>query len=103
MARTALVLTVALLVACSGEPPKPVSEAGEKLYDVRGVIMSRRAEDNTVHMDHEDIPGFMAAMRMDYAVRGAEVGDLPADGKRVQAKLHVMERAYWITDVKQIP
>lgn len=97
------VVLLALLAACSGEPPKPVSEAGEKLYDVRGVIMSRRAEDNTVHMDHEEIPGFMAAMRMDYAVRGAEVADLPADGKRVQAKLHVTERAYWITDVKPIP
>jgi len=42
-------------------------------------------------------------MKMDYAVRGAEVADLPPDGKRVEARLHVTERAYWITDVKQIP
>jgi protein SCO1/2 len=103
MARLALLLTLALVVACANEPEKPLSEAGEKLYDVRGVILSRRASDNTVNMDHEEIPGFMAAMRMDYSVRGVKVAELPADGKRVEAKLHVTERAYWITDVKPIP
>lgn len=98
-----LLLTLALLAACNGEPPKLLSEPGEKLYTVRGVILSRRTADNTVHMDHEEIPGFMTAMEMDYAVRGAEVANLPADGSRVEARLHVTERAYWITDVKQIP
>jgi hypothetical protein len=45
----------------------------------------------------------MSAMKMDYSVRGADVKTLPADGKRIEAKLHVTELAYWITDVKQIP
>lgn len=99
----ALLLTLTLLACSDKQPAKPVSEPGEKLYTVRGVILSRRASDNTVHMDHEEVPGFMAAMKMDYAVRGAEVATLPADGKRVEARLHVTERAYWITDVKQIP
>ena len=91
MARLALVLTVALMAACAEEPAKPLSEPAEKLYTVRGTILSRRASDNTVHMDHEDIPGFMAAMRMDYSVRGIDVAKLPADGKRVEARLHVTE------------
>ena len=103
MARLAVLLTLAVLLGCSEEPAKPVSEPGEKLYTVRGTILSRRASDNTVHMDHEEIPGFMAAMRMDYSVRGVDVDKLPADGKRVEARLHVTERAYWITDVKTIP
>ena len=102
--RVRLLLAIALLlVACSGEESKPVSERGEKLYDVRGTILSRRASDNTVNLDHEEIPGFMAAMKMDYAVRGAGVSELPANGTRVRAKLHVTQRAYWITDVKAIP
>jgi len=104
MARFAVVLTLAMLVACANEPPAPpVTEPGEKLYTVRGTILSRRVSDNTVDMDHDDIPGFMPAMRMDYRVRGTEVGKLPADGKRVEARLHVTEHAYWITDVKPIP
>ena len=96
-------LFLSLVVACSDEPAKPLSEPGEKLYTVRGVILSRRAADNTVFMDHEEIPGFMAAMKMDYAVRGAKVDGLPANGTRVEAKLHVTQRAYWITDIKPIP
>ena len=45
----------------------------------------------------------MTAMKMDYSVRGADVKTLPADRKRIEAKLHVTDRAYWLTDVKQIP
>ena len=104
MVRFALVLTVAFLVGCAKEPAAPpVTETAEKLYTVRGTILSRRAADNTVHMDHEEIPGFMPAMRMDYAVRGTEVAGLPSDGKRIEARLHVTQTAYWITDVKPIP
>ena len=103
MKRVALLLLAITLLACSGEKPKPLSEAGEKLYTVRGVILSRDAANNTVNLDHEEIPGFMAAMKMDYAVRGVEVGTLPPDKARIEAKLHVTERAYWITDIRQIP
>jgi protein SCO1/2 len=104
MKRAFLVVVTAFLLACSAdEAPKPLSEAGEKLYTVRGKILSRDAAENTLHMDHEAIPGFMEAMVMDYGVRGAKVAELPADGKRVEARLHVTERAYWITDVRAAP
>jgi protein SCO1/2 len=100
---SAVLLLLLVALACSQEAPKPVSEKGEKLYAVRGVILSRNAGANTVFMDHEEIPGFMAAMKMDYAVRGAEVDALPPDNSRVEARLHVTERAYWITDVRKVP
>ena len=99
-----LVLVSSALVACSEkENAKPLNAPGEKLYTVRGVILSRDAGMNSVNMDHEPIPGFMEAMRMDYTVRGVKVATLPADKSRVEAKLHVTESSYWITDVKQIP
>lgn len=98
-----LVFLAALLVACSGgEGEKPLSEPGEKLYTVRGKVLSRDAGRNTLNMDHEAIPGFMEAMVMDYAVRGAKVESLPPDGSRIEARLHATERAYWITDVRSI-
>ena len=104
MKRLPLLMILFALVACSGDDePKPVSEPGEKLYTVRGIILTRNAAANTVFMDHEEIPGFMEPMKMDYAVRGAKVEALPADNTRVEARLHVTERAYWITDVRQIP
>ncbi|HYC61855.1 MAG TPA: copper-binding protein [Thermoanaerobaculia bacterium] len=98
-----LLLLLALFSACETENrPKPLSEPGEKLYVVRGVILSRDATSNTVNLDHEPIPGFMEAMVMDYSVRGEKVGTLPADKTRIEAKLHVTDRGYWITDVKAI-
>lgn len=103
MKRAIAIFAFFLLSGCAGEDkPKPVSEPGEKLYTVRGVVLSRNADQNSLNVDHEDIPGFMPAMRMDYSVRGAEVATLPADKSRIEAKLHVTDRAYWITDVKQI-
>lgn len=104
MKRASLVIFLLAFVACGEtENPKPVSEAGEKLYDVRGVIISRNRSDNSLKVDHEPIPGFMAAMVMDYQVRGAEVASLPADRSRIEAKLHVTRRSYWISDVKSLP
>ncbi len=99
----ASLLAICAFAGCSAEEPKPISEPGEKLYTVRGIILSRSASANTVFMDHEEIPGFMTAMKMDYAVRGADVTSLPPDKSRVEAKLHVTERAYWLTDVKLRP
>ncbi|HEV7240629.1 MAG TPA: hypothetical protein VGQ36_15430 [Thermoanaerobaculia bacterium] len=103
MKRTALVFVVLFLFACAKENSKPLSEPGEKLYTVRGIVLSRNTTENSLSLDHEEIPGFMSAMKMDYSVRGADVKTLPADRKRIEAKLHVTEQAYWITDVKQIP
>jgi protein SCO1/2 len=99
-------LLALLLAACGGDShraPKPLSEPGEKLYDVRGKIISADASDNTLRVDHETIPGFMEAMTMDYSVRGADVGALPKAGSRIAAKLHVTDRGYWITDVRTTP
>ena len=104
MQRFAALLALALLLGCSEESkPKPVSEPGEKLYDVRGTILSRNASANTLFVDHETIPGFMEAMKMDYSVRGAKVETLPPDNSRFEARLHVTDRAYWITDIKRRP
>lgn len=93
-----------VLLACSDQDkPKPASEPGEKLYTVRGTVLSRSASGNSLRIDHEAIPGFMEAMTMDYQVRGATVEALPADRSRIEAKLHVTDRSYWITDVHTIP
>lgn len=104
MKHLSLLLLLVLLFACADQnQPKPLSEPGEKLYSVRGVILSRDASGNTLNLDHEAIPGFMEAMAMEYGVRGAKVETLPADKTRIEAKLHVTDRAYWITDIKAIP
>lgn len=95
-------LTLFLLACGAEKKDRPLSEPGEKLYPMRGVVLSRSAEDNSLKVDHEAIAGFMEAMTMDYPVRGAQVTALPADKSRIEAKLHVTDRSYWITDVKAV-
>ena len=98
---TVAIAVAALLVAC-GETnrDKPLSEPGEILYVLRGNIEARDAADNLLRVRHEAIPGFMEAMTMEFSVRGADVTALPPDGAAVEAKLHVTDHAYWLTDVK---
>jgi hypothetical protein len=98
-----LILFLVVLGACrDDDAPKPLNEPGEKLYVVRGMILSRDPAANTLNLDHERVEGFMEAMKMDYAVRGANVDSFPPDSTRIEAQLHVTERSYWITDVKPI-
>lgn len=94
-----------LVIACAkpAEKAKPLDVAGQQVYTLRGKILSRNTAGNTLQLDHEAIKGFMEAMTMDYTVRGAKVADLPKDGTRIAARLHVAGDAYWITDVKPIP
>jgi copper binding protein CusF len=104
--RRTLVLFVSILLlgaACAKHEskPKPLSVPGEKVYTLDGRILSRDAGDNTLRIDHKDIPGYMEAMTMDYTVRGAGVQSLPPDQSHIVAKLHVAGDAYWITDVRK--
>ena len=96
-------LALVLVVACSDteNKAKPLSEPGEKLYTLKGRVLGRDAGDNTIRVDHEAIPGYMEAMTMDYSIRGADVAQLPPDGTRIEAKLHVTESAYWLTDIQK--
>ena len=106
MRRLTAVIAMALLLAafaCAKKDEKPLSQPGEKLYTLKGKILGRDAKDNTINVDHEEIPGFMDAMTMDYSVRGAKVAELPPDGSKVQAKLHVTDDGFWLTDVSKAP
>ncbi|HET7710497.1 MAG TPA: copper-binding protein [Thermoanaerobaculia bacterium] len=103
--RPVVAIIALLLFCCAREAPESKSGVvpGEKLYILKGKIVGRNVSDNTVRVDHEEIPGFMEAMVMDYSIRGAKVAELPADQQRIEAKLHVTDDGYWLTDVRPSP
>ena len=103
MRRAVVLATLVLLVLSCSKQEKPLSDKGEKLYTLKGKIVSRDASDNSLRLDHEAVPGYMEAMTMDYPVRGATVAQLPPDKAKVEARLHVTDDRYWITDVKRVP
>ena len=103
VAVVAAALVLALAFAKAKPTAKPLSEPGERIYVLRGVIIGRDLADNTLRVDHEQVPGYMEAMTMDYPVRGAAVDALPSDKTKVEAKLHVHDDNVWLTDIRRLP
>lgn len=73
----------------------------EKIYDIKGKVVSLDAEQKTVKLDHEDIPGFMRAMEMDFKVQDAKVLTGLKAGDSVQGKLRVKDSNYVITELEK--
>lgn len=76
------------------------TSAAETTYPMYGVLVSRDPAKNTIAIDNEEVPGKMAAMKMDYEVRDVKVDTLPPDGTKVQMTVHDQNRTYWLTEVK---
>jgi Cu/Ag efflux protein CusF len=74
--------------------------AKEKTYPMTATIVSRDPARNTVNLDNKEVPGEMAAMKMDYELRGAKVTELPPDGTPVEVTVHDVNGKYYITEVK---
>ena len=102
MKRLMIITLFALaIVACSKETQTSTpSAAKEKTYPMTAIIVSRDPAKNTVNLDNKEVPGEMAAMTMDYELRGAKVADLPADGTPVEVTVHDVNGSYYVTDVK---
>ena len=86
-----------IVLVCIGCAKKT---AESKTYPMTATIVSRDARGNTVNLDNKEIPGVMESMKMDYALRGANVDSLPPNGTPVTATLHEQDGQFWVTDVK---
>lgn len=93
-----------IVISCEEQPvmdegvPEATQEA-QQTYELRGTIVSRDEQANTLTVNHEAIDDWMAAMTMSFPVRGAEVGDLPADGETITGTVNVSGTEYWLTDI----
>jgi len=88
-----------LAIACSKQSQPAATN--EKTYPMTATIVSRDPAKNTVNLDNKEVPGEMAAMKMDYELRGAKVTSLPPDGTPVEVTVHDQNGSYYITDVKR--
>lgn len=102
-------LAIAILVAmasygCSEvRGPKAGPEpAGAKAYEVKGTVVSLDAGHRKVRITHEEIPGYMAKMTMDFEVRdSSDLGAL-GPGDTVSFRMKVTEADGWIETVRRI-
>ena len=99
---TLIFLSVLFFAAC--KPAATVNNgasAGER-YPFKGKVISVNKEAKTVNVQHEDIPGLMPGMTMDFPVKEDWVwGDL-VPGAEIRAELVVDKQAkdpYWLEKI----
>ncbi len=99
----AAVAVPVLVMGCgdggSGKP-KP---AAVQQYDVRGKVIAIDAAKPAVTLDHEDIPGLMKAMQMEFAVENAKLMEGIRTGDQVQGRLKKSDSGLVITHLEKRP
>lgn len=96
---TTAVATATLLPGCQTSS-SPAGTAA-KLYDVRGKIVSLDAEKKVVTLEHEDIPGLMKAMTMEFAVADAKTLDGLKAGDAVRGKIKAEGGTHTVTSLEK--
>jgi Cu/Ag efflux protein CusF len=89
-------LAAVVVAACGQQQAAPKTEskpaaaqAETKRYPLKGKIVAIKADTNSLAIDAADIPGFMAAMTMDYAVRSKQSLDGLNAGDEITADVVV--------------
>jgi protein SCO1/2 len=95
-----VVLTLALLLpGCKGEPSdKPKGESAKE-YDVKGKVTAVDPQKPAVTLNHEDIPGLMKAMEMEFDVDDPEILKGIKVGDQVKGRLKKTDSGYLITQL----
>src|SRR5712692_3061931 len=94
----AIAVLVAVLAA-AGCSPTPSKQSD--VYDIQGKIEAIRPDKTGVTLDHEDIPGLMKGMKMEFPVKDAKLLEGMQVGDQVQGKLKVESGKYLITELKK--
>jgi protein SCO1/2 len=96
------------LMACSSPPKQndtqtPAAAQPQQTqpqrYDLKGKVVSIDKARKMVTVDHGDIPGFMGAMTMPYAVRDQQLLDNLAPGDQITAKVVAGGGEVWLENI----
>jgi protein SCO1 len=90
-------LSVAMIVAGCSKSDAPKA----KTYDIRGTVVAVDTNKPAVKLDHEDIPGFMKAMVMEFPVADAKALEGMKPGDKVKGKLNVESGKYTIIQLQK--
>jgi len=104
-----VVLISSLVVAgCKNEKkpanlqPQAVEKQENKRYNLRGQVVAKDAAANEITVQHDEIPGFMAAMTMPYKVKDPATVQEVEPGDKIAAEVVVANDGsdYWLEDVR---
>ncbi|MGI8668438.1 MAG: SCO family protein [Aridibacter sp.] len=80
---------ILLFTACPSSKPQETSSANLKKYDLKGKVVSVNKAKKQAAIDHEEIPGFMSAMTMDFNIKDDDVLNELSPGAEVSGVLYV--------------
>jgi Cu/Ag efflux protein CusF len=93
------VLAIPLVVAgCKGNASK---SSAEKQYPIKGKVIAVNPDKPSVKLDHEDIPGLMQGMEMEFAVEESKLLEGLKAGDQVQGRLKVESGKHIITELQK--
>lgn len=93
-----LLFLVSLAIGC-GEK-SDVADARQ--YEVRGVVRALPPDEQTIVVEHEDVPGFMPAMTMPFIVREKKARAALRPGDAISFRLNITADDSWIDRIERI-
>lgn len=96
-----MVLFSILLSGCSGEPSRKDRESSARSYEIKGKVVNVDPKKPAIRLDHEDIPGLMKAMTMDFDVADANILDGIKPDDQVKGELVKDKSGYVITKLER--
>lgn len=78
------------------------TSASEKRYSLKGTILSVNRDAKTAKISHDDIPGFMSGMEMEFPIKADWAWDDLLPGAEIRADLVVdntKDPAFWLENV----
>ena len=97
-----LIILVVLVAAACQKPQTTPASSEAKRYPLKGKVVSVDKANKKAEIDHEEIPGFMPAMTMDFPIKEDWVWENLAPGAEVRAELVVDSAAdepYWLENI----
>ena len=95
------VLSLIFLAGCSGETARKGNEDSARRYEIKGKVVSVDPQKPAIMLDHEDIPGLMKAMEMEFDVEDAKILDGIKPGDQVKGELVKEKSGYVITRLEK--
>ena len=92
-------LALALLAALAGCTSQPTGTDRE--YEIKGKVVALNPQKPAVTLDHEDVPGLMKGMEMEFPVENSKVLEGLRVGDQVQGRLKKAESGYLITHLEK--
>lgn len=98
-----LVLAVLVLAGCQSQVSSKPQSQPAKTYQLRGTVLEVYKGKRELRIKHEDIPGYMKGMTMNFPVRDDAALATLAPGDQITAELNVAAPGeYWLANIRKV-